>query len=86
VAVRGAAATDDTFTDAGDRIRYSVDPGSAAGPFTVDAELRFQPIAFRWAQNLAAYDAVETNRFVGYYRSMAASSSAVLARTRVTVR
>ena len=30
------------------------------GPFQVDVELRFQPIAFRWAQNLKPYDAPET--------------------------
>jgi hypothetical protein len=48
--------------------------------------LRFQPIAFRWAKNLEAYDAPEPRRFTGYYNAMAASSSAVLAAARTEVR
>jgi hypothetical protein len=86
VAVQGAAREDEDFTDAGDRIRYRIDPSAAPGPFTVDVELLFQPIAFRWAQNLAGYDAPETTRFVGYYRSMTASSHARLARATAQVR
>jgi hypothetical protein len=86
VAVHGAAREDEDFTDAGDRIRYSIDPSAAQGPFTVDVELLFQPIAFRWAQNLAGYDAPETTRFVGYHRAMAMGSSARLARASAQVR
>lgn len=52
----------------------------------VDIELRYQPIAFPWAKNLRPYDAPEPRRFVGYFRSMSAASSAVLARGSVTVR
>lgn len=57
-----------------------------AGPFTVTVELWFQPIAYRWAQNLADYDSFETDRFVRYYESMAAASGLVLARTSEVVR
>lgn len=53
---------------------------AAGGPFTVEVELRFQVIAFRWAENLRAYDAFEPQRFAGYYDAMAASSSVALAR------
>jgi len=86
VAVYGAARQDADFSAAGDRIRYDIDPGSASGPFVVEARLLFQPIAFRWAQNLIPYDAPETKRFVGYYTSMASSSSAPLAAARAEVR
>ena len=86
IAVRGAADRDGDFTDAGDRVRYSIAVKGATGPFTVDAELRYQPIAFRWADNLRRYDAPEPRRFVSYYDAMSASSSAVLARATVTVR
>jgi hypothetical protein len=72
---------DPSFGSAGDTIRYSVDPGSAQGPFQAQAELWFQPIAFRWAMNLKSYDAMETQRFVGYYEAAAASSAIVLVRT-----
>jgi hypothetical protein len=80
VAVRGGAATDSTFAGGGDRIRYAIDTGAAAGPFTAEVELRYQPIAYRWARNLASYDAAETRRFVSFYDAMAGASSVVLAR------
>jgi hypothetical protein len=80
VAVRGEASADDDFTDAGDRVSYAVTVAGRQGPFVVDVELRFQPIAFRWAQNLRRYDAPEPARFVTFFDSMAGSSSAVIAR------
>jgi hypothetical protein len=52
----------------------------------IEAELRFQAIGFRWAQNLKKYDAAEPRRFVGYYDAMAGVSSEILARTSADVR
>jgi hypothetical protein len=46
----------------------------------VTAELLYQPIGFRWANNLKRYDAGEPQRFTGYYDAMASSSAATLAR------
>jgi hypothetical protein len=86
VAVYGEAAGDDDFAAAGDRVRYVVRLGPANGPFQIEAVLRYQPIAFRWAENLATYDAAEPRRFVQYYRSMSAASSTWLARAVATVR
>lgn len=86
VRVVGEAVEDADFLDGGDRIRYAVDTGAAAAPFQVDVELRFQPIAFRWAQNLKAYDSAEARRFLSYYDSMASRSSEVLARTSTVVK
>jgi hypothetical protein len=82
VRVFGGALDDGDFTGGSDRVRYSVAVPAGAGPFQVEAELRFQPIAFRWAQNLEAYDAPETNRFVTYYQSMSEGSSELVARAR----
>lgn len=79
VAVHGGAASDPDFLPGGDRIRYTVAAERAAGPFTVRAELWFQPIAYRWAENLSSYDAFETNRFVRYYRAMSAGSAIPIA-------
>jgi hypothetical protein len=86
VAVFGEAASDSDFGPGTDRVRYSivVDPGT--GPFAVTAELWFQPVGYRWAENLAAYDAFETNRFVRYYRDMAAGSALMLTASSVVVR
>ena len=59
--------------------------GRADGPFTVAARLRFQPIGYRWAENLASYDAFEIRRFVRYYREMAAASAITVAKAAVVV-
>ena len=85
VAVRGSAASDGDFTAGGDRVRYAVAVDTATGPFTVTAELWFQPIAYRWAENLAAYDAFETQRFVRYYRAMARGSAIPVASISASV-
>jgi hypothetical protein len=82
IAVHGAAASDAGFDGSGHRLRYSVDVGSAAGPFEVDAELLYQPIGYRWAKNLAPYDAPEPRRFSGFFEAMAPASATLLAKAR----
>jgi hypothetical protein len=79
IAVHGDAASDPNFGDLGDQVLYSVDVGGTDGPLQIEVELRYQPIAFRWAENLRRYEAAETRRFVGYYESMSAASSVVVA-------
>jgi hypothetical protein len=86
IAVRGAAQNDPDFTAGSDRVRYLVNPSGRTGPFEVVAELRYQPISYRWAQNLRAYDAMETRRFVNWYDEMASGTSHVLASAMVTIR
>jgi hypothetical protein len=86
VAVNGRARDDGDFTGGGDRVRYLVDTGAAPGPFSVEAELWYQPVGFRWAHNLADRDAPEIERFIGYYEEMAPVSAEVLARTVATTR
>jgi hypothetical protein len=85
IAVRGDASTDDDFAAGGDRVRYIIETAGARGPFSVDVALKFQPIGYRWAENLKAYDAPETRRFVAYFRSMSASATAVIARAQAVV-
>jgi len=79
VAVHGEAEGDMDFSGGGDHIRYSVALGEAPGPFQVEAELWYQPIAYRWAMNLKKYDAMEPRRFVGYYEQTASGSGVILA-------
>ena len=79
IAVRGTAQQDSDFGAGGDTVRYVVAIGAARGPFRVDVELRYQPIAFRWADNLRQYGGAEPKRFVSFFDSMASSSSTVLA-------
>ena len=84
VAVIGEALNDPGFTGGIHRIRYWASFGAAAGPFTIDAELWFQPIGVRWANNLKLYNlADEPRRFNTYFDSMQSSTAALLARTTV---
>lgn len=85
IAVIGGAAQDPDFEAPSDRVHYDVNLGNAAGPFHVEAVLRYQPIGFRWADNLRRYDATEPERFLRYFDSMSGSSSEVLARAEITV-
>jgi hypothetical protein len=82
--VVGEAAPDTNFTGAGDRVRYSI-PVAGEGPFTVEAELLYQPLGYRWANNLKKYDAAEPRRFNRYYDAMGAATTAVLGAVRVTL-
>ena len=84
IAVIGAAAGDSDFAGGADRVRYAIDVNPADAPFQLEAELRFQVIGFRWAENFRPYKSQETDRFVRYYESMASSSSEVLAVRRAT--
>jgi hypothetical protein len=82
VAVNGQAKVDADFTAGGDRVSYAIDVGGAEGPFTVEAELWYQPVGYRWAHNLSDQQAPEIERFVGYYEEMAGVSGTVLARVQ----
>lgn len=86
IAVQGVPAADDDFTGGSDRVRYIVNVAEASGPVTIEVALRFQPIAFRWARNLAAYDAPEPKRFVSFFESMSSASSDFIARETAVVR
>ena len=86
IAVRGTAAADADFTGEGDRVRYRIGVGSASGSLTVDVVLRYQPIEFRWAENLRRYDAAEPQRFVTFYEQTSSSSSVELARASARIR
>lgn len=86
VAVKGGAAEDADFKAGGDRVRYAVPIGGAAGPFTVRAELWYQPISFRWAGNVDDHPSEEARRFKSFYGPMAGSSAITLARAEATVR
>ncbi len=84
IAVMGAAATDPNFTGQGSTVRYVVQAGHATGPFTVEAELWFQPVGFRWAHNLASYKAPEPQRMVRYYEAAARKSAMLIASAEAT--
>ena len=85
IAVLGEAFDDSNFTAEGDRVRYSVGTGDVQGPLRIDAELWYQPIGYRWANNLKPYHAAdEPRRFNAYYDAMGATTAVVLAHASVT--
>jgi hypothetical protein len=87
VAVHGDALQDQDFVAGGDRVRYRVDLGRApAGAVHVKAELMYQAVGYRWAENLRAYDAPEIQRFVRYYSETIAGTSVSLAHAAVDTR
>ena len=84
IAVVGGAADDPAFDDRGSVVRYMVSTGSTGGPFRVEVELWYQPIGFRWAHNLAPYQASETRRMVRYYEEASRKSAVILAKAEAT--
>ncbi len=78
VAVHGDAQKDPDFQQGGDRVVYEAPVGDAQGPFDVEVELLYQPIGFRWAENLRSFSAFEPQRFVRYYEALSRRSAVVL--------
>jgi len=70
IAPYGNAAMDDDFIGGMDTVAFHVDIGVAAGPFTVDVELLYQSIAFRWAQDVSTYDTEQAQTFSSYYSAL----------------
>jgi hypothetical protein len=85
IAVQGDAAADPAFASGGDLTRYDVNVARAQRPLRVEAELLYQPIGFRWAENLRLRPSDEAARFLGYYESMSDATSIVLARDAIMV-
>ncbi len=80
IAVHGDALDDPGFTAAGDVITYQIELRTAPPrPYHIAAELWYEPIGYRWAQNLAHYDAPEPRRFGQQYDSLSAVAAARLA-------
>jgi len=85
VAVQGVAHEDSDFTGGTDRLRYTVNVGDHAGPVTVEVELLYQSIGYRWAQNVGRHGTAESDRFLGYYEATAASSVVKVAGARAEI-
>jgi hypothetical protein len=84
IQVVGDAVQDPGFTDKGSLVRYSAAVDSSRGPFHIAVELWYEPIGYRWAHNLAPYQAEEPQRLVHYYDSLASGAAVILAKTEAT--
>lgn len=70
IAVQGNAVQDPDFEGGVDQMVYQIELGNAPGPYTITAELLYQSIGYRWALNLDRFDALEPQRFIGYYENV----------------
>lgn len=70
IAVRGEAMEDENFDEGGDRVGYSIPIAAGQRPFTIDVELLYQSIGFRWVENLAGRQGSEIERFLQLYQSV----------------
>ena len=85
VAVHGQAKKDEAFQGGRHTTTYKIDVADHEGPFELTAQILYQPIGFRWARNLADYDAAEPKIFVDLHRKMASNSAMDLARKKIKV-
>lgn len=85
IAVQGKAAQDSDFKSGGDRVHYVVQVKGYQGPFRIKAELRYQPIAYRWAHNLAQQESYEITRFISYFKTFSDISDIVLTQDEIKV-
>ncbi len=74
IAVYGEAAGDANFVGGGDLVTYQVEVKGAPGPFTLNAELQYEPLSYRFVQDLLADKTPQTERFGSYYGATDKSS------------
>jgi len=70
VAVRGRVEEDPDFTGGSDRVQLAVDLGQAPGPFKLEVELLYQPIGYRWLEDLRSAPAPEISLFLEYFKAV----------------
>jgi len=86
ILVFGAAAQDANFTGGGDRLGLQLDLGAATGPFTVQVELLYQSIGYRWAENLRMADGPEVEQFLEMYDSLSNTPVVIASASQVIER
>jgi hypothetical protein len=74
VAVHGEALGDADFQGGSDRVGLRITLEKAVPPYTVEVELLYQPIGYRWAHNLGAFDDTEPKVFLRAYSALSALS------------
>jgi hypothetical protein len=85
VAVKGAAVQDPDFVGGGDTTEFLVPLAADRGPVVVEATLWYQPIGFRWAENLGEYQTAESAQFLTMFQGVADVSATVIARSKLEV-
>jgi hypothetical protein len=80
VAVHGESLADADFVGGSDRVMLRIPVGERQGPYQVQAELLYQPIGYRWADNLRAGGDAEAKVFPRAFDGLAAVSFQTLVR------
>ncbi len=70
IGVYGEAAGDANFLGGSDLVTYKVQVQGATGPFTVIAELLYEPLSYQFVVDLLADETELTERFGRYYGEM----------------
>jgi hypothetical protein len=83
IAVYGMALGDTNFVGGGDTLTYQIDVIAADGPFTFSAELLYEPLSYRFIQDLLVDQTDLTEKFIGYYGEVEKSPLRVAAITPV---
>jgi hypothetical protein len=85
IAVRGEARDDPDFVGGIDRVLLDVPlSGTRRVPYTVTVEVLFQPVGYRWIENLRGAEGPEVERFLGYAGSVP-NEPVVVARAEAQV-
>jgi len=69
ISVRGAAVTDEDFTDGSDQVTYKVSGLDKNGKYTVTADLFFQSVSYPFMENLKKDSSYLVGRFVEQYNN-----------------
>ena len=86
VAVYGEATGDANFTAGSDVVTYRVEVGETTGPYTVSAELLYEPLSYAFVMDMLVDGTELTERFGGYFREADGSPLVVAAVEAVTER
>jgi hypothetical protein len=86
IAVYGEAAGDANFLGGSDLVTYRMEVRDATGPFTVSAELLYEPLSYQFVADLLATETELTERFSGYWGEADRAPLVVAAIEPATVR
>jgi hypothetical protein len=86
IAVYGEAAGDANFLGGSDLVTYRVEVRDAIGPFTMTAELLYEPLSYQFVMDLLTDNTDLTERFAGYYGATDRAPLVVAAIESETVR
>ena len=67
IAIYGKAASDSNFDSGRDTIYYQIEVDGAQGPFSLNAELLYETLSYRFVHDFLKDETSLTNRFGTYY-------------------